>query len=485
MDYAGVLGQNFEIPLQQSVMPINPQLAELQAVQNANIQGPKLEDGLAEVEGLTKEYYDKWAALNQYSEGMQSMGINVTKPDPLNPQSQAAHRWYLKAVADLQRHGSSLKNQQKILDEFVKNKFSAHGQNIGFGQLDPNRGLVNAMDIQNTAETDMVKRINSDLAKSTNDPNERKQLQGQIESKKALLRNELAQMLQEGAPESAIQAKANELNQIQDATYNDTDRWKERMQDARAKKKEEDPIPDERFNLVQRIKNGEHALLTANANIASAVPVNTPRKQGVTITYKDGTKEFIDYADEQNIDFAINRVLDKGQESKAVGIDRYSLTQKERVNDLVQPHTEDAAPAEKYFIDALTNEEEGYKSRTEAQQRLREVASKLVIPASISGQPVDAYVRSFGFSGSRITINLADENGKQTGEMMLDLTKQGDIEKFKMLIDENGDVIDYKSFAPHADQDRLRVKNTMNPTQGYSTGLGTNVVDSNDIPDFL
>ncbi len=486
MSYAGIIGQNFEIPLQQPVMPqMSPQLQQLQATQNAGVQGPQLMDGLAEVEGLTKEYYDKWSAVNSFAENMQSMGINVTKPDPMNPQSQAANRWYLKAIADLQRHGQALKNQQKTLEQYSAAKMSAHGQNITLGGLDANSNLVNAMDIQNIGETDMVKRINTDLAKSSNDPAEAQALQAQIESKKQLLQGELAQMLESGAPQQAILAKANEINQLNDATYNDTTRWQERQQNYRAKLAKEEKEPDfVRVDLVQRIKGGEFDLLRSNKNIADFKEVNTTTKKGIQIKFKNGESQFVDYNSGVSIDHQINTALNDGSEGKAVSVDDYERMLRQYPGQLATPETTDPTEAEEAFIQILSSHANDvpqpkgmdkrlpdtgndFQSRRVAIKLLQEAAAdNMTVPASISGATGPRYIGNLEVSDTgSIIIKLIDkdENVKET--MAIDLRTDKGKAQLKQLIDANPGAIDYKQFAPNPLQKELRFKNT-NPTGG-------------------
>jgi hypothetical protein len=473
MSYAGVIGQNFEIPLQQQVMPqMSP--SPLQASQQTDVQGPQLEKGLYEVEGLTKEYYDKWTALNTWAESMQSMGINVTKPDPLNPQSQAAHRWFMKATADLQRHGEALKGQSEIMKQYGTAKMGANGQNITLGGKSGDSELISAMDIQNLGETDMVKRINTDLAKSTNDPKERAALQAQIDQKRGLLEQELAEMIQSGAPEQAIMAKSNEINQLNNATYNDTDRWKELQQNYRAKlAKEEKPTDYTRVELVQRIKDGDLSILRSNKNVVDAKEVNDPRQQGIIVTYKDGHTQFIDYSDKQNMDYQINTALNDGSEGKAVSVDDYDKLMKSYPKELSTPKTVDVAPAEDMFISALTNHEgddNSYQTRRDAIQLLQESASGMIVPASISKVSGDRLVHSITVDKKgNIALQLMDDKETIKEAMTIDLnTKKGKAE-LESLISANPGLIDYKAFAPDPLQEQLRFNNNIPAAQPKSS----------------
>ena len=82
-------------------------------------QGPAIQtdpgSGLAYVKGQTKEYYDKWAQLNNFAQKMWlQYGIDVTKPDPRNPASYQAFEMYNKAAADLRFQLDTLQNSQKL-----------------------------------------------------------------------------------------------------------------------------------------------------------------------------------------------------------------------------------------------------------------------------------------------------------------------------------------------------------------------------------
>src|SRR5688572_29465229 len=77
------------------------------------IGGP--EEGLAQVDGSTSEYFDKWAALKGFArDAWESYNIDVRYPDPSVPESNRLHRLYLKAIADLKHQGSRLKTDQSM-----------------------------------------------------------------------------------------------------------------------------------------------------------------------------------------------------------------------------------------------------------------------------------------------------------------------------------------------------------------------------------
>lgn len=107
VDRSALIGQTYQNP--QQYLPQAP-IAPQQPYQDE--VGPA-EEGLAQVDGLTSDYYDKWAALKGFArEAHENLGIDVRFPDPSVPESNRLHRIYLKALADLKKQGNLLKVSQ-------------------------------------------------------------------------------------------------------------------------------------------------------------------------------------------------------------------------------------------------------------------------------------------------------------------------------------------------------------------------------------
>lgn len=109
---ADLIANTYELPQFQPVQTTGMQPNAIPSKPTDFSQiGP--ESGVAYVEGMTREYYDKWAKLKNFAQTMQSAyGIDVTKPDFSNPASLEANDIFNKALADLQFQGDQLKTSQ-------------------------------------------------------------------------------------------------------------------------------------------------------------------------------------------------------------------------------------------------------------------------------------------------------------------------------------------------------------------------------------
>ena len=94
--------------------PLAPQPQKEQPFQD-EIGNP--EEGLQQVDGVTSQYFDKWAQLKGFARDVwENYKIDVRYPDPSVPESNRLHRIYLKAIADLKKQGSQLKTSQSMLN---------------------------------------------------------------------------------------------------------------------------------------------------------------------------------------------------------------------------------------------------------------------------------------------------------------------------------------------------------------------------------
>jgi hypothetical protein len=128
---------------------------------------PEPAEGLQYVEGVTRDYYTKWADLKSFvNSAWSNFGIDVTKPDFSKPESIQMHEIYNKAVADLMFQGDQLKTSQKELSKILADQRSGK---VLLGQ-DPSQGLVTQ-----TSPTDLTTSTEVDpLVEQTNDFSKRR-----------------------------------------------------------------------------------------------------------------------------------------------------------------------------------------------------------------------------------------------------------------------------------------------------------------------
>lgn len=109
LDRSGLLAQTFTLPQQAGPAPLAPKPF------TDEIGNP--ESGLQQIDGVTGEYFDKWAALKGFArDAQENYGVDVRFPDPSIPESIRLNRIYLKSVADLKKQGERLKTGQKMYE---------------------------------------------------------------------------------------------------------------------------------------------------------------------------------------------------------------------------------------------------------------------------------------------------------------------------------------------------------------------------------
>lgn len=121
------IGLNVKLP-QQEVEAAGQPKAGTQASRGIPEQeGPNFDNfmkegpsGLQYTHELTKEVYDKWAALQGIAYQANAMGIDVTRPNMFDPEAQKLYTTYQQGVADLRYSADVLKNSQKIHEEAQK-----------------------------------------------------------------------------------------------------------------------------------------------------------------------------------------------------------------------------------------------------------------------------------------------------------------------------------------------------------------------------
>jgi hypothetical protein len=103
------------------------------------------ESGLQQVDGITSEYFDKWAALKGFArEAQETLGVDVRYPDPSVPESNRLNRIYLKALADLKKQGERLKTGQKMYEGALSRNdlINANPSSDYFDKLQPGNDVV-------------------------------------------------------------------------------------------------------------------------------------------------------------------------------------------------------------------------------------------------------------------------------------------------------------------------------------------------------
>ena len=107
--------------------------------------------GLQQIDGVTSEYFQKWAALKGFARDVQeNLGIDVRYPDPSIPESDRLHRIYLKSLADLKAQGEKLKTDQQMY------------------MADRQRGAIITQDPSKMAYSDM--NVGTDIVDAKLDP---------------------------------------------------------------------------------------------------------------------------------------------------------------------------------------------------------------------------------------------------------------------------------------------------------------------------
>lgn len=107
IDRGALLAQTYQVPAPVQQAPIK------ESPFQDEIGDP--EAGLQQIDGVTDEYFQKWAALKGFARDVQeNLGVDVRFPDPSIPGSERLHRIYLKSLADLKAQGERLKTGQQM-----------------------------------------------------------------------------------------------------------------------------------------------------------------------------------------------------------------------------------------------------------------------------------------------------------------------------------------------------------------------------------
>lgn len=126
IDRSSIYGQTYQNPPQY--LPQTP-MAPSQPYQDE--VGP-VEENLQQVDGLTSDYFDKWAALKSFArDAQENLGVDVRFPNPDVPESNRLHRIYLKSLADLKKQANLLKTSQSM--------YNASLQRGDIINMDPNK----------------------------------------------------------------------------------------------------------------------------------------------------------------------------------------------------------------------------------------------------------------------------------------------------------------------------------------------------------
>jgi hypothetical protein len=152
---SSALANTYQVPLMQQ-----PEAAPQPKFQD---EIGEAEEGLQNVDGVTSQYYEKWAALKGFARDVwENYGIDVRYPDPSVPESNRLNRIYLKSIADLKGQGNKLKTSQQMFSAALARKDIIKG--------DPKTTMF--ADMQNGTDY-----INSDLDQIVTQTNDKLQQQ--------------------------------------------------------------------------------------------------------------------------------------------------------------------------------------------------------------------------------------------------------------------------------------------------------------------
>lgn len=150
IDRGALLAQTYQLPQAQPQAPIQEQPFQ------DEIGDPAA--GLQQIDGVTDEYFQKWAALKGFARDVQeNLGVDVRFPDPSIPGSERLHRIYLKSLADLKAQGERLKTGQQM--------FMADRQRGAVVSGDPRQQYYDQLNVG----TDIVDAELDPIVKAAND----------------------------------------------------------------------------------------------------------------------------------------------------------------------------------------------------------------------------------------------------------------------------------------------------------------------------
>jgi hypothetical protein len=168
MEYGQLGGLNYEINFpQQQQRAIDPGAMAEQAVQYRPMAPQK--DQLAVREKLTGDYYNNYAALENFAKEMSAQGIDPFKPDFSQDGGGSAHQIFQKMQANLMYAANALKNEYEAEKDVRQQEMS------GAVRMKPgvSREGMYYSDPNNFFSTKLpqgVEETNQRLAQETNDP---------------------------------------------------------------------------------------------------------------------------------------------------------------------------------------------------------------------------------------------------------------------------------------------------------------------------
>lgn len=140
MDNLGaILGQTYAIPRQtfSSAYPISNPQSQSQPFND----GLDFEKNLENVEGLTREYYEKVIGLKSFMADMHNnLGIDVRVPDLRNPESIRLNQIYQKGLADILNQANKLKvGQMERSSHIMRGDVQAQGTDDQSSTVGPSK----------------------------------------------------------------------------------------------------------------------------------------------------------------------------------------------------------------------------------------------------------------------------------------------------------------------------------------------------------
>jgi hypothetical protein len=210
-----VQGQTFAFPYPQQQAG-----GQQQGVANAGQpqMGMETPDSLQFVRGKTKEVYDKFYKLKQFTSSMwKNHRIDVTNPDFNDELSMKANQIYQESIADLKFTADDLKNSQRMLEKDA----TKSGQRIASGydlQSQPySRGVGQAF-VSDRGITPGTATVLEDYQRLFYDKNTRNKATENLKNYASQLEQNLSQAQQSGRAD-LVETISQDLQKIHGALY--------------------------------------------------------------------------------------------------------------------------------------------------------------------------------------------------------------------------------------------------------------------------
>ncbi len=169
MAYGDSAGFNFQLPGTQGYSQGQGYLGVSQAeqeAQQANLAPatgqavlPNIQQDIAQIEGITNEYYDSYGKLKSFVEDMNKKGVDVTKPDYSQPGGGVLFQTYKKLEAGIMNTANTLKNELAYRNKMAP--LEAQGQIRRLDGIDPRTQTLSTQESYYSTDLfDEVKNFN-------------------------------------------------------------------------------------------------------------------------------------------------------------------------------------------------------------------------------------------------------------------------------------------------------------------------------------